>query len=482
MNFSNVPVRWKLAMGFGIIVFLFLCYSVTLRTSMPRSFAARQSAGLLNACENRLLAFELEVERYLRLASTGRGLDKAGEELRLARAYADSLSLFYEGMRLSEAQLGVFSTVPEGLKTLEKTLTAFSGSHEGSARYAGQFVEPLSVLREDCAKAMRISQGIYVSNAEFIKRVMLAIFLLVIGGSLTGALLIGRHISRPIQGLMAHLERLGEGDFSVDVEAEFATRRDEFGRMFAMLNLTVGKLRKLIRETKGSAANVSTASSEFTNASQRISAGANAQAASAEQVSSAIVQMTTTIEQNADNALATQTLALAMEEQLEAVNAVSVTSAESVAEISGKIGIISEIANQTNILALNAAVEAARAGEYGRGFAVVAAEVRKLAERSSAAAKEISQLSVQSLEDTKRSSEGLSAVLPDVKRTASLVQEIAASSQEQRTGAVQINQAVVQLSEVVQQNAAAAEEMASSAEELNAQAMGLRDSTLIFSV
>ncbi len=138
-------------------------------------------------------------------------------------------------------------------------------------------------------------------------------------------------------------------------------------------------------------------------------------------------------------------------------------------EIASKISIIEEIARQTNLLALNAAIEAARAGEHGKGFAVVAAEVRKLAERSQKAAAEINHLSASTLKVSEKSGEMLGKLVPDIQRTAELVQEITAASKEQDTGAEQINKALQQLEQVIQQNASAAEEMASTTEELTGQ-------------
>jgi methyl-accepting chemotaxis protein len=180
-------------------------------------------------------------------------------------------------------------------------------------------------------------------------------------------------------------------------------------------------------------------------------------------------QMVSNIKQNADNAQQTNKIATksAKDAQesgksvLEAVNAMK--------EIASKISIIEEIARQTNLLALNAAIEAARAGEHGKGFAVVAAEVRKLAERSQKAAGEINQLSTTTVKVSEKAGEMLEKLVPDIQRTAELVQEITAASLEQDTGAEQINKALQQLERVIQQNASASEEMAATTEELSAQ-------------
>jgi len=151
-------------------------------------------------------------------------------------------------------------------------------------------------------------------------------------------------------------------------------------------------------------------------------------------------------------------------------------------QIADKVTIIGDIAFQTNILALNAAVEAARAGEHGRGFAVVAAEVRKLAEKSQIAAGEINALSKSSVQIAEESGKLLASIVPDIQKTARLVQEITAASIEQNSGAEQINNAINQLNQVTQQNAAAAEEMATSTEELSSQSDQLKDMIAFFKV
>jgi methyl-accepting chemotaxis protein len=228
--------------------------------------------------------------------------------------------------------------------------------------------------------------------------------------------------------------------------------------------------------------NIAAASMQMSSTAQQMSQGATEQASSTEEVSASMEEMTSNIMQNTDNAMQTDKISTVA---LNGVNKVGVAAKESlvsIKEIAQKITIINDIAFQTNILALNAAVEAARAGEQGRGFAVVAAEVRKLAERSKIAADEIGILSKSSVEVTEGAGKLMEDLTPEIQKTAKLVQEIAAASQEQNNGAEQINSAVQQLSMVTQQNAAASEEMASGAEELAGQADQLKDIVSFFNI
>jgi methyl-accepting chemotaxis protein len=191
-------------------------------------------------------------------------------------------------------------------------------------------------------------------------------------------------------------------------------------------------------------------------------------------------EMVSNIKQNADSAQQTDKIANKSATDAQESGKSVVEAVAAMKEIATKVSIIEEIARQTNLLALNAAIEAARAGEHGKGFAVVAAEVRKLAERSQKAAAEINQLSGTTVKVSERAGEMLSKLVPDIQRTAELVQEIAAASKEQDTGAEQINKALVQLEKVIQQNASASEEMASTTEELTSQSEQLVSALAFF--
>ncbi len=242
----------------------------------------------------------------------------------------------------------------------------------------------------------------------------------------------------------------------------------------------IERLRVIIADTRTSAEQVAAGSQELSASSEQLSQGATEQAAATEEVSASMEQMAANIRQNTENAVQTEKMArqsaLAAESSGEAVER-AVGAMRTIAE---KIGIVQEIARQTDLLALNAAVEAARAGEHGRGFAVVASEVRKLAERSQGAATEISSVSSETVKAAVEAGEMLRKLVPDIRRTAELVSEISAACREQDIGAVQINKAIQQLDQVTQQNAGASEEISSTSEELAGQADELQASIAYF--
>ncbi len=299
------------------------------------------------------------------------------------------------------------------------------------------------------------------------------ITLALVAGLLAAGIGVGSTLSitRPIRAAVEVANRLAAGDLTVSAATD---RRDEPGMLLRAMQEMITRLSQTISEVRAASQNLSSASEQVSATAQSLSQSASEQAASVEETSASVEQMSASIAQNTENAKVTDGMAAkAAGEAGEGGEAVrqTVTAMKSIA---GKIGIIDDIAYQTNLLALNAAIEAARAGEHGKGFAVVAAEVRKLAERSQVAAQEIGELAGSSVELAERAGNLLEAMVPSIRKTSDLVQEISAASEEQSSGAAQINTAMSQLSLATQQNASASEELAATAEEMSGQAETLQ--------
>ncbi|MDR9783758.1 methyl-accepting chemotaxis protein [Rhizobium redzepovicii] len=248
------------------------------------------------------------------------------------------------------------------------------------------------------------------------------------------------------------------------------------------LEQMVERLRGVVADAIVAAENVSAGSQELSASSEQVSQGASEQAASAEEASASMEEMAANIKQNADNAAQTEKIARQSANDAEMSGEAVSRAVQAMRTIAEKIGIVQEIARQTDLLALNAAVEAARAGEHGKGFAVVASEVRKLAERSQSAAAEISSMSSDTVKAAQDAGDMLGQLVPDIRKTAELVSEISAACREQDIGAGQINEAIQQLDRVTQQNAGASEQMSATSEELASQAEELQTSIAFFKV
>ncbi|MCK5908521.1 MAG: MCP four helix bundle domain-containing protein [Caulobacter sp.] len=263
-------------------------------------------------------------------------------------------------------------------------------------------------------------------------------------------------------------DKVSEGDLTV--AARPLSDKDVMG---LALERMIDRLRGVVSDASVASENVSEGRQELSSVSEQLSQGATEQASAAEQASASMEEMAANIKQNADNAAQTERIANQSADDAKRSGEAVANAVRAMKTIAEKINIIQEIARQTDLLALNAAVEAARAGTHGKGFAVVASEVRKLAERSQQAAGEISQLSAQTVEVSGEAGRMLETLVPNIQRTADLVQEISASTREQNTGAEQINQAIRELDKVIQQNASAAEQSAATSQELAAQSQQL---------
>jgi methyl-accepting chemotaxis protein len=297
--------------------------------------------------------------------------------------------------------------------------------------------------------------------------------------ALAAAIWISLSISRGLGRASGLAQAVAEGDLTRTIDN---APNDEIGDLIQHVNTMVERLRTVVGEALLASENVSAGSQELSASSEELSQGATEQASSAEEASASMEEMAANIKQNADNATQTERIARQSAANAQTSGDAVNRAVEAMQTIAEKITIVQEIARQTDLLALNAAVEAARAGEHGKGFAVVASEVRKLAERSQTAAAEINSLSSQTVKVAKEAGDMLTSLVPDIQKTADLVEEISAACREQDIGGDQINQAIQQLDKVTQQNASASEQMSATSEELAAQAEQLQASISFFRV
>ena len=324
----------------------------------------------------------------------------------------------------------------------------------------------VDVNRDGAADAVSHADEVYAAARIWINVGVALGF--VVGLAL--CILIARTVARQLGEAAAVVDRMAEGDMRQRIEPRST---DETGQLLASMKRMAEKLTSIIGEVRAGAESISAASEQLSTTSQNLSQGTSEQAAAVEETSASLEEVSTSVRKNAESSHKTGELATSAARDAEISGDAFKETVTAMQQIAGKISIVQEIAYQTNLLALNAAIEAARAGDHGRGFAVVAGEVRRLAERSQAAAKEISAMAGQSVHVAERSGALLGAMVPSIRRTATLTQEVALSSSNQAGAISQVDTAMARVSEVAQHNAVASEELASTAEELSVQAEAL---------
>lgn len=364
----------------------------------------------------------------------------------------------------SDNNSGIGSTADEEFdKKFESFITEADEAETMIQNYMDESAKSLSFERIVSIIIMILISALAVFIALFLSRRLTDDITSQLGGTL-------KQIVRVV-------DKVSKGDLTV----EFENKGKNKGLMKAMEQMTEN-LKNLVFNITNSSDSLTTSSQQITNTATQLSQGSNEQAASTEEVSSSMEEMSANVEQNSDNAIETERIAVKAYKNIEEGSKAVFETVNAMKRVVEKINVISEIAEKTDLLAINAAVEAARAGEHGKGFAVVAVEVRKLAEHSLKAALEIDSVSTDGIKVAEQSGKLIKEILPEMKKTSNLIQEISASSKEQNSGISQVNSAVMQLNNVTQQNAASAEEFASSSEALTEEAKKLRSLILQFKV
>jgi methyl-accepting chemotaxis protein len=319
------------------------------------------------------------------------------------------------------------------------------------------------------------------ANFAWQKQVVWAGLALMLVAGFAVSVLLTRMVASPVRGMVGMAQRMAGGDLrrGDDLRDE---RADEVGQLAAAMAGMGERLAATIGEVRGGSDALASAAQQLSGTAQGLSQGTSEQAASVEETMAALQQIGASVQQNAATSRRVQEMSARGAADAEQSGGAVRETVLAMKAIAGKIGIVEEIAYQTNLLALNAAIEAARAGEHGKGFAVVATEVRKLAERSQQAAKDISAMAGKSVAVAERSGELLASLVPSIRETAELVREVATASAQQSVGVTQIDRAVQHMDQVTQHNASASEELASTAEELAGQAEALQQLMATFRV
>jgi len=323
---------------------------------------------------------------------------------------------------------------------------------------------------------VRKNESAAVAEQTFLFIYIALALALLIGISI--ALYVSRGVLKDVGGepgdIASMATQIAKGDLSIAFTDQNPTG------IYAAIKEMVNQLTDVVGQVRSLADNLASASQEVSASAQTISQGATEQASGVEETSSAVEQLNASVQQNTENAQVTDGIATQSAGEAERGGEAVNKTVGAMKTIASKISLIEDIAYKTNLLSLNAAIEAARAGDHGKGFAVVASEVRKLAETSRLTAEEINGLASSSVEIAEQAGTLLEEMVPNIQKTADLVQEISAASGEQSSGVSQINDSMSQLDKATQQNASASEELAATAEELSGQADQLQQSVAYF--
>lgn len=495
--FSNMKIGTRLGLGFGLLIIL-MTVSVVIGISRmanmnegteiivsdlwPKTVAANDlidNVNIIARSMRNLLLVKSEDDVKKELAR----IDKARSVIKEKLEYFDTVITLAEGKRILLAIKDARSNYVDGQNIFLKLVN--ENKVDQAANLLLTDLRPKQAAYMDAINDMILFQGKLVedggkqaaedyNNARTFMIVLLSVAILIAVGI---AFWIVRSITKPLNHAVDVANRMASGDLNVKVQV---AGKDETGQLLLAMQKMVGSLTDVVSKITVATESLNAASEQVSSTAQNLSQGASEQAASVEETTASIEQMSSSINQNAENAKVTDGIATNSAQQADQGGSAVKETVEAMKKIADKIVLIEDIAYKTNLLALNAAIEAARAGEHGKGFAVVADEVRKLAERSQSSAQEISELSGNSVKIAERAGKLLEEIVPNIRKTADLVQEITEASKEQASGVSQVNTAVIQLDKVAQSVASSSEELASTAEEMTTHAMQLQETVSFF--
>jgi methyl-accepting chemotaxis protein len=500
----KLTIAKKLGLGFGIVIVVLiiniLVISISSRSNKRLNDEISQtyspSVALLNELQNQIGNSKMLIKNWVFIEKINDTPDKIKlQELHSKEFPALNSKILALSKKWSPEEQAEYQAIS---KNITEKLFAQHQNIMGKLKDFTSYDDPLVMfeitpLVEDGGEVMVTTDSIFNSikalntkyleksneaTAKMTKAMSSFQWLAIIAGliiiiiTIIISYLITQSIVGPLRKGVTLAKAIEEGDLTAEVDVD---QNDEIGELANALRSMVARLAEIIGRFRNEADNILEASNLISSNARELSMGASNQAASTEEISSSIEEIASNIQQNTDNSMQTEKISLFAANQIKKVNETAKYSANSMKTIADKISIINDIAFQTNILALNAAVEAARAGEHGKGFAVVAAEVRKLAERSKVAAEEISSLAQKSLLDSEESSRQLADIVPEIEKTAKLVEEITAANMEQNSSIEQINNSIQQLNLITQQSAASSDKMSESSDELSKLSLELKE-------